>query len=221
MTSFAPKWRKRRENFRDKRFVTKSGKLSRNPFFIIKANSPMKPVTKNWPNALDKIDKERGTRGNRLFYLAVAPDQFEPILKNLESRRIESGRQKEAGRASSSKNRSAPISPRRASSIASCTIHFPKNKLTGSIIFSGKRPRKTFSSCGSPTPFSSRSGTRATSITSRSPPRKRSGWRDAPVTTKARAPCATWCKIICSNCSASSRWKRRPISAPTAFAMKK
>ena len=29
---------------------------------------------------LDKIDKERGTRGNRLFYLAAAADQFEPIL---------------------------------------------------------------------------------------------------------------------------------------------
>src|SRR2546421_5440303 len=35
--------------------------------------------------SLQKIDKERGTRGNRLFYLAVAPDQFEPILKNLKS----------------------------------------------------------------------------------------------------------------------------------------
>src|SRR5713101_6362803 len=34
---------------------------------------------------LDKIDKERGTRGNRLFYFAVAPDQFEPILKHLKS----------------------------------------------------------------------------------------------------------------------------------------
>src|ERR1700737_1799464 len=33
---------------------------------------------------LDKIDKERGTRGNRLFYFAVGPDQFEPILKHLE-----------------------------------------------------------------------------------------------------------------------------------------
>src|SRR5438045_4356774 len=30
------------------------------------------------------IDRERGTGGNRLFYLAVAPDQFEPILKNLK-----------------------------------------------------------------------------------------------------------------------------------------
>src|SRR5436305_4372941 len=33
---------------------------------------------------LTDIDKERGTRGNRLFYLAVAPDQFEPIVKHLK-----------------------------------------------------------------------------------------------------------------------------------------
>src|SRR4029453_17462369 len=34
---------------------------------------------------LDEIDKERGTRGNRLFYFAAAPDQFEPILKHLKA----------------------------------------------------------------------------------------------------------------------------------------
>ena len=34
---------------------------------------------------LEKIDKERGTRGNRLFYFAAAPDQFEPILKHLKA----------------------------------------------------------------------------------------------------------------------------------------
>src|SRR5205085_7001169 len=33
---------------------------------------------------LAQIDKERGTRGNRLFYLAVAPDQFDDILTNLK-----------------------------------------------------------------------------------------------------------------------------------------
>jgi len=33
---------------------------------------------------LTKMDKERGTRGNRLFYLAVAPDQFDDILTNLK-----------------------------------------------------------------------------------------------------------------------------------------
>src|SRR3954471_22507180 len=34
---------------------------------------------------LNQIDKERGTRGNRLFYLAVAPDQFDDILANLKT----------------------------------------------------------------------------------------------------------------------------------------
>jgi glucose-6-phosphate 1-dehydrogenase len=39
---------------------------------------------KSLAERLQKIDKERGTGGNRLFYLAVAPDQFEAILKNLK-----------------------------------------------------------------------------------------------------------------------------------------
>src|SRR5881398_2426794 len=34
---------------------------------------------------LSEIDKNHGTRGNRLFYLAAGPDQFEPILKNLKT----------------------------------------------------------------------------------------------------------------------------------------
>ncbi|HEV2965874.1 MAG TPA: glucose-6-phosphate dehydrogenase, partial [Chthoniobacterales bacterium] len=40
---------------------------------------------KSLAQRLDKIDKERGTRGNRLFYFAVGPDQFEPILKHLKA----------------------------------------------------------------------------------------------------------------------------------------
>ncbi len=34
---------------------------------------------------LDEIDKSHGTRGNRLFYLAAGPEQFEPILKHLKA----------------------------------------------------------------------------------------------------------------------------------------
>src|SRR2546422_11101094 len=34
---------------------------------------------------LDEIDKDQGTRGNRLFYFAAAPDQFEPMLKHLKA----------------------------------------------------------------------------------------------------------------------------------------
>jgi glucose-6-phosphate 1-dehydrogenase len=40
---------------------------------------------KSLAERLDKIDHERGTRGNRLFYFAVAPEQFEPILKHLKT----------------------------------------------------------------------------------------------------------------------------------------
>ena len=32
---------------------------------------------------LAEIDRERGTRGNRIFYLSAGPDQFEPILTHL------------------------------------------------------------------------------------------------------------------------------------------
>ncbi|HEX8679385.1 MAG TPA: glucose-6-phosphate dehydrogenase [Chthoniobacterales bacterium] len=34
---------------------------------------------------LDQLDKERGTGGNRLFYFAAAPEQFEPILQQLKA----------------------------------------------------------------------------------------------------------------------------------------
>src|SRR5438067_1391657 len=34
---------------------------------------------------LDEIDQQRRTRGNRLFYFAAAPEQFEPILKHLRA----------------------------------------------------------------------------------------------------------------------------------------
>src|SRR6266446_2262174 len=34
---------------------------------------------------LDEIDKNHGTRGNRLFYFAAGPVQFEPILKHLKA----------------------------------------------------------------------------------------------------------------------------------------
>src|ERR1043166_1069623 len=42
---------------------------------------------------LDKIDKERGTRGNRLFYFAAAPDQFEVILKHLKTAGLNQARE--------------------------------------------------------------------------------------------------------------------------------
>src|ERR1700751_3866134 len=42
---------------------------------------------------LEKIDSERGTRGNRLFYFAAGPDQFETILKNLKAAGLKRARE--------------------------------------------------------------------------------------------------------------------------------
>jgi glucose-6-phosphate 1-dehydrogenase len=48
---------------------------------------------KDLAERLEKIDKDRGTRGNRLFYFAVAPDQFEPILKHLKAAGLNKARE--------------------------------------------------------------------------------------------------------------------------------
>ncbi|MDQ6625372.1 MAG: glucose-6-phosphate dehydrogenase [Verrucomicrobiota bacterium] len=40
---------------------------------------------------LTQLDQERHTGGNRLFYLAAAPDQFEPILQNLKAAGLNKG----------------------------------------------------------------------------------------------------------------------------------
>src|SRR5689334_623460 len=38
---------------------------------------------KSLAQRLEQLDRESGTRGNRLFYFAAAPDQFETIVQNL------------------------------------------------------------------------------------------------------------------------------------------
>jgi len=48
---------------------------------------------KSLAERLDKIDKERGKRGNRLFYFAAAPEQFEAILKNLKAAELNETRE--------------------------------------------------------------------------------------------------------------------------------
>lgn len=42
---------------------------------------------------LDKLDEESGTRGNRLFYFAASPDQFETIVENLNKAGLNKARQ--------------------------------------------------------------------------------------------------------------------------------
>jgi glucose-6-phosphate 1-dehydrogenase len=42
---------------------------------------------------LDQLDQESGTRGNRLFYFAASPDQFETIVQNLKKAGLNKARE--------------------------------------------------------------------------------------------------------------------------------
>ena len=46
---------------------------------------------KRLADRLKQLDEERGTGGNRLFYLAVAPDQFDVILQHLKAAGLNKG----------------------------------------------------------------------------------------------------------------------------------
>ena len=48
---------------------------------------------KSLAQRLDKLDEERGTRGNRIFYLSVAPSEFEGILKQLAAAGLNKARE--------------------------------------------------------------------------------------------------------------------------------
>jgi glucose-6-phosphate 1-dehydrogenase len=69
-----------RQTVRDEIWQTFAGSI-----FYHQSEFENAPGYKSLAERLDKIDKERGTRGNRLFYFAAAPEQFEPILQNLKA----------------------------------------------------------------------------------------------------------------------------------------
>ena len=45
-------------------------------------------------------------------------------------------------------------------------------------------------------------------------------WRTVAATTTTPGRCATWCRTICSSCSAWWRWRRRCVSTPRLCATK-
>ena len=96
----------------------------------------------------ERIDEERGTRGNRIFYLATPPDLFDDILVNL--------------------GKAGLVTPagRRGSSTKWCIRCSRSRRSTGSTITWARRRSRTSWSSGSGTASSSRCGTRSTSSTS-------------------------------------------------------
>ncbi len=150
--------------------------------------------------ALDELDKQ-GSRGNRMFYLATPPSQFEPIIRGLGeaglARRGAFDARARPGRAAgldAHRHREA-VRPRprhgaaagRASSPTSST----SGRCTASTTTSPRRPCRTCWCCASPTASSSPCGTGATWTTWRSRPRRRWASSTAARTTRRPGRCAT------------------------------
>jgi glucose-6-phosphate 1-dehydrogenase len=150
---------------------------------------------------LDQIDRERGTRGNRLFYLSAGPDQFEPILSHI----------REAGLNDTSNGGWARVIVEKPFGVDLRTAHqlnsvvskaFSEDATFRIDHYLGKETAKISWSSGSLTPFSSTCGTSVISTISRSPRTNSSGLRTGQGITKDPAHCATWSRTICSNYSA-------------------
>ncbi len=141
---------------------------------------------------LEKNDKELGTAGNRLFYLSTPPSVFAHDRRPARRRRPgPAATTRPAGRASSSRSRSAPTSTRRARCRPKSPRSSTRSRSTGSTTTWARSRSRTSWRCASPTSSSSRSGTAATSTRCRSPRPRRSASSGAAATTTTPARCAT------------------------------
>ena len=151
---------------------------------------------------LDKVDKDHSTHGNHMYYLATAAGLFRPDGGATGGSRTDAGGRSAlaAGRHRKAFRTRSRIRP--AAEPATAAGGRAKSRSTASITIWARKPSRTFWRCASPTESSSRSGTAATSITSRFRWRKRSASRSAAATTTRPARCATWCPT--TSCSSSA-----------------
>ncbi len=116
-------------------------------------------------------------RGNRLFYLSVAPSEFEGILEHLAAAGLNKTRDGGWARVIVEKPFGTDLPSAQELNYRGQHASSARRTPTASITTSAKRPRRTSWCCALPTRSSSRSGTTATSITCRSPPPSRSASR--------------------------------------------
>ena len=108
--------RGRRASSRARRPVDgRSGSASPSGIFYVAGDFDDPAPTSGRDDCLDELDRERGTSGNRLFYLATPPaDVSRSIVKRLGAARAHRPRGRGRSRASSSRSRSAATSRARA-----------------------------------------------------------------------------------------------------------
>src|SRR5579885_2994977 len=143
---------------------------------------------------LDRVDRERGTGGNRLYYLATAPEYYVEIVQNLERHGLT---ERPGGGARAGVRGSGWWS--RSPSAATCAAPSPstarscgcsaRTRSTASTTTWARRPSRTSWCSGSPTASSSLCGTSTTSTTCRSRWPRAWGSRSGPATTRPPASC--------------------------------
>ena len=120
---------------------------------------------------LTELDEERGTRGNRVYYLAIPPKAMATVVEAVGKRRSAEG----WTRLIIEKPFGHDLASRAGSHRADQPLLHRAKRSSASTTTSARRPFRTCWRCGSRTASSSRSGTASSSTTSRSPSPRPSG----------------------------------------------
>jgi len=97
---------------------------------------------KSLARVMEEADQQHGTRGNRLYYLAVAPDQFPVILGNLRESGLSAAAEGSWSRVIVEKPFGTDLKSAQELNTLS-TRSSPNATPTASTIILGRRPRKT------------------------------------------------------------------------------
>ena len=124
-----------------------------------------------------------------VFYLEVPPSLFGPIVENLAHANLTS----RAGSWWRSRSATTWRPLGHSTTLAAC---WRSGRSFASTTSSARNRRWTSCSCGSPTRFSSRSGTATGSSACRSPWPRTSGSKDRGSFYDPSVPCATWFRTI-------------------------
>ena len=169
---------------------------------------------------LEALDKSHGTRGNRLFYLAVAPEFFATIIEHLGKAGLIYHPQQDSpwSRVVIEKPFGHDLASAEGGLQRRLAVLRREPGLSHRPDLGKETVQNIMAARGSATRFSSRSGTGGTSPRCKSPCPRKWEWpaAGARITTQ-RARSATWFRTTCCSSSASWRWNP-PSPSPTPSA---
>jgi len=148
---------------------------------------------------LDELDRSVGTAGNRLFYVATPPQAFPHVVSGLTEAGLNRGTQGGFTRVVIEKPYGRD---ERTARELDDRVHagFVESQVFRIDHYLGKDTVQNVLAFGSPTPYSSRSGTGPGSIMYRSQWPRPSVWAPGAASTRRPAPYATSCRTTYCRC---------------------